>query len=124
MSRMAVGPGFAERESLLLRGSLDICVLAILAREPMHAYGVVRRLTDFGINTGYGTVYPLVTRLSARGLVTHAAEPGVGGPTRNVLSLTPAGRTALDEWVAQWRASVSRVDDVLQGGPRGEARDG
>ncbi len=103
----------------LLRGSLDMCVLAILAREPMHAYGVVRRLADFGIDTGYGTVYPLVTRLRARGLVSHAPEPGTGGPTRNVLSLTSTGHTTLDEWTAQWRASVSRVDDVLEGRPRG-----
>jgi PadR family transcriptional regulator PadR len=120
---MAAVPGLAERESLLLRGSLDMCVLAILGREPMHAYGVVRRLADFGIETGYGTVYPLVTRLRARGLVTHAAEPGAIGPTRHVLSPTAAGRTALDEWVAQWRASVSHVEDVLEERQRGGSRD-
>jgi PadR family transcriptional regulator, regulatory protein PadR len=124
MFRMATGPGVVERESLLLRGALDMCVLAILGREPMHAYGVVRRLADFGIETGYGTVYPLVTRLRARGLVTHAAEPGASGPTRHVLSPTAAGRTALDEWVAHWRASVSRVEDVLEDRPRGGTSDG
>lgn len=114
MSRMDVEGDAAERETLLLRGSLDMCVLALLDREPQHAYGVVRRLREHGfVQTGYGTVYPLVTRLRRAGLVAQRAESGRGGPARLVLSLTPAGRKALRRWTAQWHESVARVSAVL-----------
>ncbi|MEN3307685.1 MAG: hypothetical protein V7603_3887, partial [Micromonosporaceae bacterium] len=32
-----------ERESLLLRGVIDMCVLALLAVKPNHAYGLVQQ---------------------------------------------------------------------------------
>ena len=55
MRRMYVEEDVAERETQLLRGSLDMCVLALLDREPMHAYAVVQRLADHGFQqTGYG----------------------------------------------------------------------
>lgn len=104
----------AERESLLLRGALDICVLALLDREPMHAYAVVQRLADHGFaQTGYGTVYPLVTRLRRLGLVDQHAESGKGGPARNVLTPTDAGRAALARWRTQWLETVGRVAGLL-----------
>jgi DNA-binding PadR family transcriptional regulator len=59
-----------ERESLLLKGVVDMCVLALLAAKPNHAYGVVRQLQSHGFSqTSYGTVYPLVTRLRRQGLI-------------------------------------------------------
>jgi len=105
-----------ERETLLLRGALDMCVLAILDREPLHTYAVVERLGEHGFETGYGTVYPLVTRLRRAGLLDQRSEAG-SGPARNVLSLTPAGRESLRRWSAQWRRSVARVSTVLETTP-------
>lgn len=103
------------RESMLLRGSLDLTVLALL-RAPNHAYGVVQALQAAGFTqTGYGTVYPLVTRLRRQGLLTQVSRPGAGGPAKNVLSLTPAGRTALNDWEQQWHDHVGRVRAVLNG---------
>ncbi|WP_457204075.1 PadR family transcriptional regulator [Nocardioides sp. HB32] len=100
--------------SLLHRGSLDLCVLAVLREEPLHAYGVVQRLAEHGfLDVSYGTVYPLVTRLRRLGMVQQHAARGRGGPVRNVLSLTPEGRTALRRWTDQWRAHQGRVSALL-----------
>ena len=47
----------AERNTQLLRGVLDMCMLALLARAPAHGYELVRRLNDAGFDAvGYGTV--------------------------------------------------------------------
>lgn len=98
MRSMAAGDA-TERESLLLRGVLDMCVLTLLDREPMHAYAITQRLADHGFEqTGYGTVYPLVTRLRRSGLLDQRAESGQGGPIRQVLSLTAEGRSTLTRW--------------------------
>lgn len=97
-----------------MRGSLDLCVLALLAGEPMHAYGIVRKLDEHGFHqSSYGTVYPLVTRLRRQGLLTQRSEASAGGPARNVLSLTAEGTAALTRWSTHWRHAVERVDALL-----------
>lgn len=103
-----------DRESSLLRGTLDLCVLRLLSREPLHAYGVVQRLGEYGFEqSSHGTVYPLVTRLRRAGLVSQRTSRGHGGPTRHVLSLTPEGEQALETWTAQWCTHRDRVDGLL-----------
>jgi len=109
-----VDGNLGERESLLLRGVLDMCVLALLAVKPNHAYGVVQQLQGHGFSqTSYGTVYPLVTRLRKQGLIRQESRPSPGGPAKNVLSLTRAGHAALQDWRQQWEASNHRVATVL-----------
>lgn len=105
----------ADRASLLHRGSLDLCVLAVLKSEPLHAYGVVQRLAEheFG-DVSYGTVYPLVTRLRRLGMLEQHSARGQGGPGRNVLTLTPVGCAALERWAAQWRTHQIRVSALLE----------
>ena len=105
----------AERESLLLKGVLDLCALSILRNEPLHAYGLVEALRARGFEqTSYGTVYPLVTRLRRQGLVSQHSEPGENGPARNVLTVTTEGRHALAEWLEVWRVVAHRVSLVLE----------
>ena len=104
-----------ERETLLLRGTLDMCVLALLARRPTHAYGVVQRLQDHGFaQTGYGTIYPLVSRLRRQGLLQQSTEPGDGGPSRHVLALSDDGRATLDEWTREFHEMTRRVTLLLE----------
>lgn len=114
MSRMIVPDAATEqRETHLLRGVLDTCVLAVLAIEPTHAYDVVERLRTLGFGSvGYGTVYPLVTRLRRLGLVEQDSRPSPNGPPRNVLSLTDAGRAALGDWRQRWDATAATVARV------------
>src|SRR6478672_8172023 len=114
MRSMSLGTDAAERASLLHRGSLDLCVLAVLREQPLHAYGIVQLLTDhdFG-DVSYGTIYPLVTRLRRLGLLEQTSTAGHGGPARNVLSLTPQGRSALQRWAEQWRNHQDRVSALL-----------
>ena len=105
---MVVSDDSAERTSLLHRGSLDLCVLAVLQEEPLHAFGVVQRLAEHEFaDVSFGTVYPLVTRLRRLGMVKQHAARGQGGPARNVLSLTPEGRAALRRWTSQSAFSLS-----------------
>jgi PadR family transcriptional regulator PadR len=111
---MGVVDDAGERESLLMRGSLDLCVLALLAGEPTHAYGIVQKLDQHGFHqSGYGTVYPLVTRLRRQGLLSQRQETSAEGPARNMLSLTAEGRAALVRWTGLWRHAVQRVDALL-----------
>jgi PadR family transcriptional regulator PadR len=111
---MVVVDDGAERTTLMHRGTLDLCVLAVLSDESLHAYGVVQRLAEHGFtDLSYGTVYPLVTRLRRLGMVEQHAARGQGGPARNVLTLTPLGHAALRRWSDQWRVHHQRVAALL-----------
>lgn len=115
MWHMIVADDAAERQAQLLRGCLDMCLLALLAAEPAHGYELVRRLETAGFGAiSYGTVYPLVTRLHRQGLVANALEPSPAGPPRKVYRLTDAGRDRLGAWREQWDQFAGVVNETLR----------
>ena len=102
-------------ESLLVqlrKGVLDMCVLAMLARQDGYAYDIASRLAD-GIGMGEGTIYPLMRRMQADGLVKTYLEESSSGPPRKYYQLTRAGRAALATQKAEWNAFTSSVAKIL-----------
>jgi len=122
MCRMIDG-GDADRQAQLLRGALDMCLLALLARLPAHGYELVQRVGEAGFpSVGYGTIYPLLTRMRRLGLVEQDVQEGPHGPARKVYAVTDAGRARLEAWTAQWHEFVGVVGQVVAGGLPSEAR--
>jgi PadR family transcriptional regulator PadR len=104
----------AERRTQLLRGVLDMCLLALLAKAPVHGYELVRRLNSAGFDAvGYGTVYPLLTRMRRLGLVADELHASPTGPPRKVYGLTDAGRRTLADWTRQWTGFVNMINATL-----------
>lgn len=102
------------RRSLLLRGVLDMCVLAMVQRQPDHVYGLVGRLADRGLGkVSFGSLYPLVDRLRQQGLLDNTTQQSPFGPPRTVLSLSHAGETTLKRWTEQWQAVNDAVVRLL-----------
>src|SRR4029077_11116274 len=79
-----------SRRSQMLRGVLDLCLLAVVLDEPAYGYEMTRRLRERGLSTvGEGSIYPLLGRLEREGLVaTHRAASGRGRP-REVVHRPP-----------------------------------
>ena len=108
------GPETIERRTQLLRGVLDMCILALLDQAPAHGYELVRRLNAAGLDAvGYGTAYPLLTRMHRLGLVANELRASPTGPERKVYALTEAGRQALTSWTAQWTQFVEQINTTL-----------
>jgi PadR family transcriptional regulator PadR len=79
-----------------MRGVLELCVLAAVAREPSHGYAVAAQFAEHGLGVVKGgTLYPLLARLEACGFVTAEWQVGEGGPGRKVFTATPEGRRDL-----------------------------
>ena len=113
MHRM-VGRG-SSRRSQLLRGVLDVCLLAVIADQPTYGYEMTKRLAERGLDiVGEGSIYPALARVERDGLVEAYMEASNGGPARKYYRLTPAGRAALGQWIEDWRATRSAVDGVLR----------
>lgn len=103
-----------DRQNLFLRGTLDMCLLALLSQRPGHVYELVSRLEDAGIaDVGFGTLYPLVTRLRRQGLLHETTEASSSGPPRKVFSPSPAGLRTLQSWASQWYARTEIVRTLL-----------
>ena len=81
--------------SQMRRGTLQYCVLALLAKEERYGFDLVRGLADVdGMVTSERTIYPLLSRLRRDGLVESSWQESTAGPPRRYYRLTDAGRTA------------------------------
>src|SRR5579884_3197259 len=103
-----------SRRSQLLRGVLDLCLLAVMDDGPAYGYEMTRRLRARGLSiVGEGSIYPLLGRLERDGLVeTHRAASD-GGPPRKYYRASREGRRALGRGVTEWRSTRDAVDSVL-----------
>jgi PadR family transcriptional regulator PadR len=103
-----------------LRGTLDLCILGVLAEDPSYGYAITQRLQAAGLGViKGGTLYPLLARLQTAALVTPIWQAGDGGPSRKYLELTEAGRTELARRREQWRqfsATVNNLTGTTEGG--------
>ncbi len=100
----------------LRRGTLEYCVLALLAHERLYGLDIARRLTADGLlMSSEGTLYPLLARLRKAGWVETAWEESQVGPPRRYYAVTPAGRDALALFTATWRPFRDAVDTTLEG---------
>jgi PadR family transcriptional regulator PadR len=110
------------RQSQLLRGVLDLCLLAVIADEPAYGYEMTKRLRARGLSiVGEGSVYPLLGRLERDGFVETYRAASNGGPPRKYYRASAAGQRALADGLAEWRAARDSVDAVF-GLVEGEVR--
>ncbi len=77
----------------LKKGVLELCVLALLSRGDAYGYEIASRLAE-GIEMGEGTVYPLMRRMQADGLVATYLVESSSGPSRKYYRLTDVCVTA------------------------------
>jgi DNA-binding PadR family transcriptional regulator len=98
-----------------LKGHLDGLVLATLAAGPAHGYAVIeelKRRSGGAFDLPEGTVYPVLHRLEAEGLLASEWSDGTGR-RRRVYSLTRRGRTALNGRRRDWKLFAGAVEAVL-----------
>jgi PadR family transcriptional regulator PadR len=72
----------------LLKGTLDMCLLATIAQRPCYGYEMVQRLAQQGLAlVSEGSIYPLL----------------------------PKGAEQLAEWQAEWDSFAQAVSQILKG---------
>lgn len=99
----------------VLKGHLDSLVLATLRDRPSHGYAVIealRQRSEGAFDLAEGTVYPVLHRLEAEGLLTSEWSTA-GGRRRRIYRLTRRGTQVLGERASEWREFVAAVEAVL-----------
>ncbi len=108
----------SDSTSRLLRGFLEPCLLALLAPSPDYGLSLMRRLSAAGLEeVPGGSLYPALTRLERRGLVSTSTRPSASGPARKYYELTVVrrtGRTELAARRAEWRSFRTAFSAILE----------
>jgi PadR family transcriptional regulator, regulatory protein PadR len=107
-------------EGEMLKGHLDMIVLAALAGGPAHGYAVIQeihRRSGGAFDLLEGTIYPALHRLEKNGLLSSSWTIADSGRKRRTYALTRRGRGALVHQRATWQRFSAAI-----GGLFGETR--
>lgn len=101
----------------MLKGQLELVVLACLRDGPRHGYAIIKELrehTDGELEILEGTLYPALHRLEQAGMIK-SRWAAVAGRRRRVYELTRRGAKAFAKHESEWRRFVHTLDAILGG---------
>ena len=104
------------KPSDLLQGTLDLLILKTLAREPLHGWGIAKRiqsLSDDILSVGQGSLYPALHRLEQQGWLRAEWKASDLGRDAKVYALTRDGRRQLERELRTWQRLSSAVELLL-----------
>jgi PadR family transcriptional regulator, regulatory protein PadR len=105
------------KPSDLLQGTLDLLILKTLTREPLHGWGIAKRiqeLSDDELAVGQGSLYPALHRLEQQGWITADWKNTELGRNAKFYLLTREGKQQLEREMESWRRLSSAVGLLLK----------
>ena len=100
------------------QGTLDLMILTILAREPMHGYGISQRLAalshdNFQVNPG--SLFPSLYRLEQDGKLKAEWRASENNRKAKYYRLTAPGKRQLEQHRQRWDRTRFAITSVLEG---------
>jgi PadR family transcriptional regulator PadR len=100
-------------QAQLLKGVLELAVLAVIARGETYGYEILSTLEGAGFDgVGDASVYGTLRRLEQAGHLSSRLSASSNGPARKYYSVTPSGtdqlRAGTDTW-AQITGALERL---------------
>jgi PadR family transcriptional regulator PadR len=101
-------------EIQLRKGCLELAILGVLWPEKLYGLEILRRLeSDSDLALSAGTIYPLLARLRAEGLLDAEWVEAEAGHPRKYYRLTATGRRRVAEMARMWSRFASNLGDLL-----------
>ena len=108
---VAVDSGKYEQD--LRKGVIVLAVLSQL-QSSQYGYSLRQRLAERGMPVEEGTLYPLLRRLEAQGLLSSDWQVD-GGPPRRYYRLSEAGSELYGSLTSSWGSLASVMETLLEG---------
>lgn len=91
------------------KGYLELCILLLIRqRKKVYGFDLIEQLAKAGLDVKEGTLYPLLNRMSADGLLGATWETeNLKGHPRKFYSLTKEGAKFLDQLETEFSQMVS-----------------
>ncbi|MFC0522934.1 PadR family transcriptional regulator [Pontibacillus salicampi] len=102
----------------IMKGSIDILMLSLVAKKDMYGYEMVKRLKEESENLYHmseGTLYPALKRLEKKGLLTSYWSETQAG-RRKYYSITDDGKVVLQQKLNHWESInglISKMSEDL-----------
>ena len=99
----------------MIRGTLDMLVLKVLSRGPLHGWGISERIqliSEEELQVNQGSLYPALHKLTAEGWIKSYWELTQNNRKARYYRLTRAGEKQLEVEAEHWdrlAAAVARV---------------
>lgn len=106
-----------EPNTDVIQGTLDLLILKTLSLEPMHGFGISRRIEQvsrgvFKVNPG--SLLTALQRLERAGLLDAEWRQTVNARRARFYSLTRAGRKQLEAETRDWNRRAAAVARLLR----------
>ena len=105
------------KPSDLLQGTLDLIILKTLSREPLHGWGLAKRMLELSndvLTVQQGSLYPALHRLEQQGWIKAAWKDTALGRSAKFYTLTREGRQQLERELDSWKRLSSAVGLLLK----------
>jgi transcriptional regulator len=107
----------ARTSTDVIQGTLDLLILRSLALEPMHGFGVARRIQTvsqgvFRVNPG--SLLVAFQRLERQGLIRGEWRATEHNRRARFYALTRAGRRRLGQETEQWTRRAEAIGRLLE----------
>ncbi|HET9218677.1 MAG TPA: PadR family transcriptional regulator [Terriglobia bacterium] len=105
------------KPSDLLQGTLDLLILKSLLREPLHGWGIAKRiqsLSDEVLFVQQGSLYPALHRLEQQGWIVAEWKNTELGRSAKFYALTRDGKKQLEQELENWKRLSSAVGLLLK----------
>lgn len=100
--------------SQMLKGVIEGVILQIIKNEETYGYEIVESLRLNGFyNMTESTVYPILQRLSKKGLIFSSRKTSKLGPKRKYYYITKKGQDYLVEFKETFRELEEIVENIL-----------
>lgn len=102
--------------SQIKRGTLEFCVLLMIAQGERYGYELITRLEKRPILAAKeSTIYPLLRRLLKEGLLRSTWRDSAEGlPPRKYYAITDSGRDYLAAMEAEWGDLLSAIQEIKE----------
>jgi PadR family transcriptional regulator len=107
----------AEEKTELLKGTLDMLILKVVALGPIHGYAIAQRIQQISrdfFQLQQGSLYPALHRLEDRGWLKAEWKASETGREAKFYALTPKGRNQLEVEVRNWEQLIDAVALILR----------
>lgn len=103
-------------QTQLLKGVLELAVLAVIAQGETYGYEILSTLESAGLDgVGDASVYGTLRRLEQAGHLSSRLQASDSGPARKYYSITTAGRGQLRDGTAAWSTINAALAKLVQG---------
>lgn len=105
------------RKTDLLQGTLDMLVLKVVARGPVHGYAIaqaIRRISNDVLQVQQGSLYPALHKLEKKRWLKAEWRATETGREAKYYTLTAKGRQQLDAEQDNWNRLSEAVELIMR----------